>query len=82
MIQNRQEIEMAGAADGQDPITQSFFFDVCSQLCCFYVSLACDGQLWQERRRNEVGLGSPSLVRQILEKPKEILSADLTLQNA
>lgn len=83
MIQDRQGIEMAGAADGQDPITQRpFFFNVCSQLCCFCVFLACDGQLWQERKRNEVVLGSQSLVRQILEKPKGILWANLILQNA
>lgn len=81
MIQNRQGIEMAGAADGQDPITQRpfFFFHVCSQLCCFGVSLARDVQLCQERR-NEVGLGSQSLVRQILENPKGILIAQLVLQ--
>lgn len=44
MIQNRQGIEMAGAADGQDPIIQRpfFFFHVCSQLCCFS-ALVC---LW------------------------------------
>lgn len=62
MIQNRQGIEMAGAADGQDPIIQRpFFFFPCVLpallLQCFGVSLACDVQLWQERRRNEVGLG-------------------------
>lgn len=61
---------------------KGLFSHVCSQLCSFSVSLACDVQLWQERRSNEVQLGSESLVRQILENPKGMLSAQLILQNA
>lgn len=63
MIQNRQGIEMAGAADGQDPVTQRhfWFIHVCFQLCCSCVSLACDGQLWQERRKNEAGMETVGL---------------------
>jgi len=62
MIQNRQGIEMAGAADGHDPVTQRHFraIRVCFQLCR-WVSLTCDGELWRESRKNEAGMGTEGL---------------------
>lgn len=72
MIQNSQGVEMEGVADSQGPVTQMYFWFIqgCSQLCYFCVSLACDGGLRQDWRKNKVGMGTQGLVRQIWEKNK------------
>lgn len=67
MTQNSQGVEMSGAEDSQGPVTKIRFWFIqgCSQLCYFCVSLACDGGLWQNWRKNKVGMGTQGLVRQI-----------------